>query len=189
MAARRLLFGRRRQPYVSSCHTGAAIAHSDPFSSKRLRIWLSGLFERGDDTILVSNRYRTVTARPCDPSSCHASRPRSCSRRPPRRENASPRIADRRRQNVDALPEDARILGSKRRQRLVRLDESVRLRRQTRLGRRWQEDALSPRRWNTSETCFKCTSRCTFCKRLTGVGDLSTLCAHNGLAMAQVIVR
>ena len=49
---------------VSSCHTGDAMAHSCPLNSRCFTMLALGTFDIGDDTMLVSSKYRMVTVRP-----------------------------------------------------------------------------------------------------------------------------
>jgi hypothetical protein len=54
------------------CQTGAAIAHSGPCSSKRLRMVGSGILDTGPETILVSKRSRGLTGTPYAQDFCRA---------------------------------------------------------------------------------------------------------------------
>jgi len=129
---------------VSSCQTGAAIAHSGPRSFRRSRIAGSGLFETGAETMPVSRRYPSVTGTPCARSSCHGWRRRSRLQRRSLRENVSRGTFCTRRRNANAFLGAARIPDVRRGPQRAALGESIRLRRQLRLGRRYWGDGIWP---------------------------------------------
>ena len=131
------------------------MAHSCPCSSSCSTMPASGILEIGEDTVLVSSRYRNVTGRPCAQRSCPGTARRSHHRVQRRRASTASGTPGRPCGTGVGRLATVQGLGERQEQRQAYLGESVGSRLRLRLRRRSWGGCFGPLRWNTDGTCSR----------------------------------